>query len=129
MKVVRRTLAACLAVLFMAPSASAQSNVIGRAALDQAVQERVARDQADRAAIRTLLQRQEVREIAGQAGLSLDKAIAGASTLQGDDLRQLAERARQVDNTLAGGQSTLVISTTTIIIILLLVILIVAIAD
>ena len=129
MKVVRRTLAACLAVLFMAPSASAQSNVIGRAALDQAVQERVARDQADRAGIRTLLQRQEVREVAGKAGLSLDKAIAGASTLQGDALRQLAEQARQVDNTLAGGQSTLVISTTTIIIVLLLVILIVAIAD
>lgn len=129
MKVVRRTLAVCLAVLCMAPSASAQSNVIGKAALDRAVQERVARDQADREAIRTLLQRQEVRQIAAKAGLSLEKAIAGASTLHGDDLRQLAEQARQVDNTLAGGQSTLVISTTTIIIILLLVILIVAIAD
>ena len=129
MKVVRRTLAVCPAVLFMAPSANAQSNVIGKAALDRAVQERVVRDKADREAIKTLLQRQEVREIAGKAGLSLEKALAGASTLEGDDLRQLAEQARQADNTLAGGQSTLVISTTTIIIVLLLVILIVAIAD
>ena len=129
MKLVRRTLAVFLAVLCMAPVASAQSNVIGRSALDQAVQERVAREQADREAIKTLLQRQEVREIAGKAGLSLEKAIAGASTLQGDDLRQLAERARQVDNDLAGGASTIVISTTTIIIVLLLVILIIAIAD
>lgn len=129
MKVVRRTLAVGLAVLFMAPSANAQSNVIGKAALDQAVQTRVAREQADREAIKTLLQRQDVREIAGQAGLSLDKAIAGVSTLQGDDLRQLAEQAQQIDNSLAGGQSTLVISTTTIIIVLLLVILIIAIAD
>lgn len=129
MKVVRRTLAVCLAVLFMAPSANAQSNVIGRAALDQAVQERVAQEQADREAIKTLLQRAEVREVAGKAGLSLEKAAAAAATLQGDDLRQLAEQARHVDNQLAGGQSTLVISTTTIIIVLLLVILIVAIAD
>ena len=51
MKFVRRTLAVCLAVLFMAPMASAQSHVIGKTALDKAVQQRVARDQADRDAI------------------------------------------------------------------------------
>ena len=67
MKVFRRTLAACLAVLFMAPAAQAQSNVIGKSALDKAVQERVSRDQADREAIRTLLQREEVRDVGGQA--------------------------------------------------------------
>lgn len=128
MKVVRRSLAVCLAVLFMAPSANAQSNVIGRAALDQAVQERVSQEQSDREAIRTLLQRAEVREVAGKAGLSLEKAAAAASTLQGDDLRRVAEQARQVDNQLAGGDS-LVISTTTIIIVLLLVILVVLIAN
>lgn len=127
MKLVRRTLAVCLAVLFMAPAASAQSNVIGKSALDQAVQERVASDQTDRAAIQSLLQRAEVRGVADKAGISLDKAVAAVSTLQGDDLRQLAEQARQVDNQLAGGASTVVISTTTIIIILLLVILLVAI--
>lgn len=129
MRLVRRTLAVCLAVLFMAPAANAQSHVIGRSALDKAVQERVARDQDDRDAIQSLLRRAEVRDVAETAGLSLDQAVAAVSTLQGDDLRQLAEQARQVDNHLAGGQSTLVISTTTIIIILLLVILIVAIAD
>ena len=129
MRVVRRTLAVCLAVLFMAPAANAQSTVISKSALDKAVQARVAQDQADRQAIQSLLRRADVRDIAGQAGLSLDKAAAAVGTLQGDDLRQLAEQARQVDNQLAGGQSTLVISTTTIIIVLLLVILIVAIAD
>ena len=125
MKLVRRTLAVCLAVLFMAPAASAQSNVIGKSALDKAVQERVASDQADRAAIQSLLQRAEVRAVADKAGISLDKAVTAASTLQGDDLRQLAEQARHVDNQLAGGASAVVISTTTIIIILLLVILLV----
>lgn len=128
MRVVRASVAVCLAVLMMAPAASAQGTVIGRSALDKAVQERVSRDQADREAIRTLLQRAEVRDVAGQAGISLDKAAAAVSTLQGDDLRQIAEQARQVDNQLAGG-STIVISTTTIIIVLLLVILIVVLAD
>ena len=124
MKLVRRSLAVCLAVLFMAPAASAQSSVIGKSALDKAVQERVAADQADRAAIQSLLQRTEVREIAGKAGLSLDKAVAAVSTLQGDDLRQLADQARHADNQLAGGASTVVISTTTILIVLLIVLLV-----
>jgi len=126
MKLVRRSLAVCLAVLFMAPVASAQNNVIGRSALDKAVQERVATDQADRAAIQSLLRRAEVREVAGKAGLSLDKAAAAVSTLQGNDLAQLAQQARQANNQLAGGASTVVISTTTIIIVLLIVLLIVA---
>jgi hypothetical protein len=127
MRLVRLTLAVCLAVLFMAPAASAQSNVIGKSALDKAVQERVASDQTDRAAIQALLERAEVREVAGKAGLSLDKALAAVSTLQGDDLRQLADQARHADNQLAGGASTVVISTTTILIVLLIVLLIVAI--
>ena len=129
MTVLRRTLAVCLAVLFMAPAVNAQSNVISKAALDQAVQQRVARDQADREAIRSLLQREEVKEIAGNAGLSLEKAVAAVSVLDGEQLQQLADTSRQIDSQLAGGASTVVISTTTIIIVLLLVLLIVVLAD
>ena len=129
MKLVRRSLAVCLAVLFMAPAASAQSNVIGKSALDKAVQARVATDQADRDAIQSLLRRAEVRQVAGKAGLSLDKASAAVATLDGRELAQLAAQARLVDNDLAGGASTVVISTTTIIIVLLLILLIVAVAD
>jgi len=125
MKIVRRSLAVCLAVLFMAPMASAQDHVIGQSALDKAVQQRVSQEQADREAITSLLQRSEVREIAAKAGISLDKAQAAVSTLQGKDLQQAAQQARQARNDLAGGASTIVISTTTIIIVLLLVILIV----
>lgn len=127
MKLVRRSLAVCLAVLFMAPAAYAQNNVIGKSALDKAVQERVASDQADRDAIQSLLGRAEVREVAGKAGLSLDKASAAVATLDGTELAQLAAQARQVSNDLAGGASTVVISTTTILIVLLVVLLIVAI--
>lgn len=130
MRFVRSSLAVVLAMLMVVvPSVRAQSHVISKSALDQAVQERVAREQADRNAIRTLLQREEVRQIAGKAGLSLDRAMVAVSTLDGEDLRQLAEQSRQIENQLAGGASTVVISTTTIIIVLLLVLLIVVLAD
>jgi hypothetical protein len=128
MKIVRRFLAVCLAVLLMAPTVGAQEHVISKSALDKAVQDRVSQEQADREAILALLQRSEVRDIAAKAGLSLDKAQTAVSTLQGKDLQQVAQQARQVQNDLAGGSTTVVISTTTIIIVLLIVILIVVIA-
>lgn len=125
----RRTVAVSLAVLFIAPAARAQQHVAGKAALEQALQNRVAEQQADREAIRSLLRRPEVKQIAAKAGLSLEKAEAAVATIPADDLRELADQARQADNDLAGGASTIVISTTTIIIVLLLIILIVVIAD
>ena len=129
MKFVRRTLVVALAVMMIAPAASAQNHVINKSALNQAVQARAAQDQADRAAILTLLERQEVREVAAKAGLSVEKATAAVSTLQGDDLRQVAAQARHANNELAGGATTVVITTTTIILILLIVVLIVLLAD
>jgi hypothetical protein len=129
MRIVRRSLAVLLAAVLVAPAAQAQTHVVAKSALSQTVQERVSQDQADRDVIKSLLQRAEVRQIASQAGLSLEKAQAAVSTLQGDILHDLASQARQVNDELAGGASTVVISTTTIIIILLIVILIVLIAD
>jgi hypothetical protein len=129
MRIVRQTLAMLLATLLIAPAAQAQTHVIDKSALSQAVQQRVTQDQADRDAIRSMLQRPEVKQIASQAGLSLQKAEAAVATLSGEDLRDLASQSRQVQNDLAGGASTVVISTTTIIIVLLIVILIVALAD
>jgi hypothetical protein len=128
MMVCRRILSVCLAVLMMAPVASAQEHVIGSAALDKMIQDRLGREQADRDAILSLLQRQEVRDIAANAGLSIERAQTAVGMLQGSTLQQAAEQARQVQDNLAGGASTVTISTTTIIIVLLLVILIVLIA-
>ncbi|MDQ3348326.1 MAG: hypothetical protein M3545_10200 [Acidobacteriota bacterium] len=104
--------------------AAAQDHVITTSELNQAVQQRVTSEQADRAAITSLLQRAEVRQVAAKAGLSLDKAQAAVSALQGADLQQAASQARQVQNDLAGGASTVVISTTTIILVLLIVLII-----
>jgi hypothetical protein len=124
----RRVLGITLALVLSAPMAWAQqSHVITRAALDQAVQQRVSQDQADREAVREFLRQPAVRHVASKAGLSIEKAEAALSTLQGDDLRTAATQARTVNQQLAGGASTIVISTTTIILILLIIILILAI--
>jgi len=129
MQMCRRVLSGLLAVALMASTALAQqTHVISQSALDQAVQQRVVQEQADREAIRTFLRNPAVRGVAAKAGLSVEKADAAVSTLQGDELRQAAGQARTVNTQLAGGD-TLVISTTTIIIILLIVILIVALAS
>jgi hypothetical protein len=130
MRIVRRILGTTLALMLCAPAAWAQqTHVINQSALDQAVQQRVSQDQADRDAIRSFLHRSEVKTVAAKAGLSLEKADAAVSTLQGDDLQQIAAQVRTADQQLAGGATTVVITTTTIIIILLVVLLIVAIAD
>jgi hypothetical protein len=126
MQMCRRILGVTLAVLMCAPAAWAQqAHVINQSALDQAVQQRVSQDQADREALRTFLANPAVQRVAARAGLSTDKAGAAVSTLQGDELRQAAAQARTVNADLAGG-ATVVITTTTIIIVLLIIILIVA---
>ena len=125
MQMCRRIFASALAVMLCAPAgAGAQQSIIKQSALDQAVQQRVSQDEADREALRTFLQNPTVKSVAAKAGLSIDRADAAVSTLQGDQLRQAASQARAVNQDLAGG-ATVVITTTTIIIILLVVILII----
>lgn len=128
MQMFRRILGTALAVLMCAPAAWAQqTHVIDKSALAQAVQGRVSQDQADREAIRSFLQNPQVKSVAAKAGLSVERAEAAVSTLQGDQLRQAAGQARAANQDLAGG-ATVVITTTTIIIVLLIIILIVALA-
>jgi hypothetical protein len=128
MQMFRRILGTTLAVLLCAPTAWAQqTHVINTSALDQAVQQRVSQDQADREALRTFLADPAVKRVAAKAGLPLDKAAAGVAMLEGDQLRQAAGQARAINQDLAGG-ATVVITTTTIIIVLLIIILIVALA-
>ena len=128
MQMFRRILGTTLAVLMCAPAAWAQqTHVINTSALDQAVQQRVGQEQADRDALRAFLQNPQVKSVAAKAGLSVAQAEAAVSTLQGDQLRQAAGQARAVSQDLAGG-ATVVITTTTIIIILLVIILIAVVA-
>jgi hypothetical protein len=102
---------------------------VNPAALAATVGEHVAKQDADRAAVREALNRPDVREVAAQTGIDLARLTAAVDTLGGEDLERAAGAARQVNESLVGGASTIVISTTTIIIVLLIIILIVLAAD
>jgi hypothetical protein len=74
-----------------------------------------------------VLRHSEVARLASQIGLDLKRAESAITTLDGQELADLAARARDVDQALAGGQRSITISTTLIIIgLLLLILLIVA---
>jgi ribosomal protein L12E/L44/L45/RPP1/RPP2 len=101
-------------------------HVASGVALDRLVAADVARQDADRQAIRDLLKRSDVREIATQAGLDIRKAEAAVSTLSGKDLQEAAAQARMAQEQLSGGGSVTITTTTLIIILLVVILLIVA---
>jgi len=100
-------------------------HVVNPSQLAATVADRVAAQDADRAAIRAALARADVRDVAASMGVDLSRLTAAADTLSGVDLAQAASAARQINDQLVGGASTVVISTTTLIIVLLVVILLV----
>jgi len=97
--------------------------------MDAAVQEHVASTASDREDVLRVLNLPQVKAVAGQAGLDLRKATTAVATLDGDDLKAASAQARQVERTLAGGQSKIVLSTTVIIIALLVLILLIVAID
>jgi hypothetical protein len=127
MRIIRNILVVFLSSwLLVAPPAGAQqAHVADQATLDRAVATHAHQADADRQAIRRVLQRQQVREIAAGAGIDVKRAEAAVATLDSAELHQIAQQARAVDTSLAGGQSTITLSTTTIIIGLLLLMLII----
>jgi hypothetical protein len=129
-----RMLASILVVVFslgaVIPPAHAQTpHAAPQSILDAAVQNHVATTAADRETVLRLLERPEVQAVAGDIGLDLRRAQSAVSTLEGQQLTDLAEQAQQVEKALAGGQSRVVISTTLIIIALLVLILIIVAVD
>lgn len=128
MRLVRPVLALLLSGMLVPAAAWAQTpptHVADRATIDQMLNARADAVRADRDAIHQLLQRPEVKEIAGRFGLSVQRADQAVNTLQGDQLHQMASQARQAQQDLAGGASSVVISTTTIIIGLLILLVII----
>lgn len=93
--------------------------------MDAAVQQHVASIASDRDDVLRVLNLPQVKAVAGQAGFDLRKATSAVATLQGQDLATVAAQSRQVEQSLAGGQSKIVISTTMLIIGLLVLILII----
>lgn len=109
-----------------APQAFAQqAHAAPQAALDAVLQQHVAASAADRDAIMRVLDHGEVKAIAGRMGIDLRRAKSAIATLDPAQVAALAAQARRVDQSLAGGASSVTISTTTIIIGLLVLILII----
>jgi ferritin-like metal-binding protein YciE len=123
-------LAILLTLAAAAPRLHAQStHVASQAVLDAAIQQHVDDTAAQRAAVLRVLDRDEVKSVAGRVGIDLTTAATAVATMQGQELAAAAAQAQQVDQALAGGASTVVISTTTIIIALLVIILLVVAID
>jgi hypothetical protein len=119
-----------LSTLIVVPRAQAQtSHAATQAAMDAAVQQHVASTASDREDVLRVLSLPQVKAVAGQAGLDLRKATTAVATLEGDNLKNAAAQARQVEQTMAGGQSRIVLSTTVIIIALLVLILLIVAID
>jgi hypothetical protein len=126
----RHLLAAALLVGVGSSSAFAQqSHVVDSATVAGVVRDHAEGVEQDRAAIRAALARPEVQSIANSTGIDVDRLSAAVNTLSAGDARRAAEAARDVNQTLVGGASTVTISTTTIIIGLLILILLIVALD
>jgi len=98
-----------------------RSDVIGQADIQAQIDKRIDNEAADRQAIQDLLQRPDVRRIAGAAGLDIERASAAAGLLTGQNLKDIAARANEATAGV-GGSQTVTLSVTAIVIIVLLII-------
>jgi hypothetical protein len=110
------------------PALAGQQHIVNPGQMTAAMTQKLASEDADRAAVHEALARPEVHKVASTMGVDLERVNAAVDTMSGANLEQAASAARQVNQQIVGGASTVVLSTTTIIIILLAVILIVVIA-
>ena len=123
----RKLLVAPLVLVMFAssPAFAGQRHVVDPSQLAAAVDQHVAKQDADRASVHEALARPEVQQLAAKMGVDLTRATAAVDSMTGPDLTRAANAARQINQQFVGGASTIVISTTAIIIILLLIILLV----
>lgn len=98
-------------------------HVVDASQIQDRIDQQSDQEAASREAIQLMLQRPEVRDLAGKAGLDITRASAAASVLSGAELEVLSAQAAEI-NAGIGGTSTVVLSTTAIIIILLIIILV-----
>lgn len=111
-------------LLVVSPAfAGQQTRVVDGATLRQALAAHAGAEEDQRASVRRVLDRADVREMANRMGLDVARASAAVGTLSGADLTEAAARAGAVETALAGGANTVVISVTTLLLILIIVIL------
>ena len=112
-----------LALAVPVRSAEARTDVVAPVDIQASIDQQVNGEAAQRATLRTLLARPDVRKIAGAAGLSEQRANAAIGQLSGAELTDLATRADEINAT-TGGRQTVTVAVTTVIIVLLLIIII-----
>ncbi len=123
MRYARQLLAFALVFVLAASSGfAADEHVVSPQQIAATVGGQVARQDADRAAIREALARQEVRDTAKTLSIDMDRVTAAADTLSGVDLVTASDAARRVNQQLVGGD---VANTTVIIVVLLVAVLLV----
>lgn len=126
MRLVNKIVALALLPLFLVstPAFAQQARIADGASLSRALADKAGAEASQRALVRRVLDRADVRETAARMGLSVEQASSAVATLSGAELGVLAGHAGMVENeALAGGANTVVISVTTLLLILIVVIL------
>ena len=126
MKLKELAVAALVVAFTVSPSsawAQQTGTVVDRAAVDQAIGEKVVSDESARDSIRTLLNRDDVRAMAEGMGLDVRRAEGAVSPLEGKDLQRVTARATAANELLAGGATTITISLVAILLIVIIIIL------
>jgi len=122
MPILRQLLAVLLMLLTIATGSAVadERHVIDPSQLAAAMRQHVGAQDTDRAAVREALARSDVQRVAASLGIDLNRVTSSVDTLSGRELQEAAMTARQINQSLVGGASS--ISTTTIIILLLILI-------
>ncbi len=124
-----RELAATTLVLTLAfgsqPAyAQQKSTVVDRATVEQALAEKVQSDESARDSIRVLLNREDVKAMAGELGLDVRRATLAVASLEGADLQRVNARATAASELLSGGRTTVTISLVALLLIIIIIILV-----
>lgn len=85
--------------------AEEEYSIASAAEMDTALEARRARAADGLATVRALLEREDVRQLAGKAGVELRDVSAALTLLEPDELEELAATAALLDASLAGGQA------------------------
>ncbi|MEO8360580.1 MAG: hypothetical protein ABI672_11165, partial [Vicinamibacteria bacterium] len=118
------TLAVILGLGALPANAQDKGVVVDRSAIEQALTEKAQADNVSRDSIRTLLQREDVKAMAGNMGLDVRRAEGAVSTLQGTDLDRVAAQAATANDLLTtGGATTITISLVAVLLIVIIIIL------
>src|SRR5687768_8569117 len=90
-----------LSIITAAPRVFAQaSHTAPQSAIDAALQQHVAATDAERQRVLRLLERDEIKAVAGQAGVDLQQVASAVGTMSPQELARVAAQASQVEQAL-----------------------------